>query len=80
MVGAGHPTANLHDLPLGEALAAVGHGDDVSFRQRSAAALDAVGPDMAANIEHQDAALGKIEGLRGRYPAPGTGDRRARLI
>ena len=44
--------------------AAVGHGDDVSFRQRSASALDAVGPDTVANIEHQDAALGKIEGLR----------------
>ncbi len=43
---------------------AVGRGHDVSFWQRFLAALEAVDPEMAVNIEHEDAELGKIEGLR----------------
>ena len=43
---------------------AVGRGHDVAFWRRFLAALQAVDPDMAVNIEHEDAELGQIEGLR----------------
>jgi sugar phosphate isomerase/epimerase len=43
---------------------AVGRGHDVEFWRRFLAALEAVDPDMAVNIEHEDAELGQIEGLR----------------
>jgi sugar phosphate isomerase/epimerase len=43
---------------------AVGRGHEVAFWRRFLAALEAVDPDMAVNIEHEDAELGQIEGLR----------------
>jgi sugar phosphate isomerase/epimerase len=43
---------------------AVGRGHDVDFWRRFLAALERVDPDMAVNIEHEDAELGQIEGLR----------------
>jgi sugar phosphate isomerase/epimerase len=43
---------------------AVGRGHDLDFWTRFLAALQAVDPDMAVNIEHEDAELGQIEGLR----------------
>jgi sugar phosphate isomerase/epimerase len=43
---------------------AVGRGHDVAFWRRFLAALEAVDPDMAVNIEHEDAELDQIEGLR----------------
>jgi sugar phosphate isomerase/epimerase len=43
---------------------AVGRGHDVGFWTRFLAALQAVDPDMAVNIEHEDAELGQVEGLR----------------
>lgn len=43
---------------------AVGRGHDVDFWTRFLAALRAVDPDMAVNIEHEDAELGQLEGLR----------------
>lgn len=42
---------------------AVGRRHDVAFWRRFLAALAAVDPDMAVNIEHEDAELGQIEGL-----------------
>jgi sugar phosphate isomerase/epimerase len=42
---------------------AVGRGHDVEFWTRFLAALRAVDPDMAVNIEHEDAELGQLEGL-----------------
>jgi len=42
---------------------AVGRGHDTAFWTRFLAALHAVDPDMAVNIEHEDAELGQIEGL-----------------
>ncbi|MCW2534754.1 MAG: Xylose isomerase domain protein barrel [Modestobacter sp.] len=43
---------------------AVGRGHDVAFWRRFLAALEAVDPEMAVNIEHEDAELDQIEGLR----------------
>ncbi|HEY2205424.1 MAG TPA: sugar phosphate isomerase/epimerase [Pseudonocardia sp.] len=42
---------------------AVGRGHDTAFWTRFLAALHAVDPDMAVNIEHEDAELGRLEGL-----------------
>jgi sugar phosphate isomerase/epimerase len=42
---------------------AVGRGHDVAFWGRFLAALQNVDPDMAVNIEHEDAELGQLEGL-----------------
>lgn len=42
---------------------AVGRGHDVEFWGRFLAALEKVDPDMAVNIEHEDAELGQLEGL-----------------
>lgn len=43
---------------------AVGRGHDVGFWAAFLAALDRVDPDMAVNIEHEDAELGQLEGLQ----------------
>jgi len=42
----------------------VGRGHDTGFWARFLAALAAVDPDMAVNIEHEDASYGQVEGLR----------------
>jgi sugar phosphate isomerase/epimerase len=42
---------------------AVGRGHDVEFWARFLRALEAVDPDMPVNIEHEDAELGRVEGL-----------------
>ena len=42
---------------------AVGRGHDTAFWTRFLAALRAVDPDMAVNIEHEDAELGQLDGL-----------------
>ncbi|MCW2721082.1 sugar phosphate isomerase/epimerase [Pseudonocardia sp.] len=42
---------------------AVGRGHDVAYWSRFLAALQKVDPDMAVNIEHEDAELGQLEGL-----------------
>jgi sugar phosphate isomerase/epimerase len=43
---------------------AVGRGHDVAYWGRFLAALQKVDPDIAVNIEHEDAELGQLEGLR----------------
>ncbi len=43
---------------------AVGRGHDVAFWARFLQALEKVDPEMAVNIEHEDAELDQIEGLR----------------
>jgi sugar phosphate isomerase/epimerase len=43
---------------------AVGRGHDLAFWTRFLAALQAVDPDMAVNIEHEDQELDQVEGLR----------------
>ncbi|MEP9393751.1 MULTISPECIES: sugar phosphate isomerase/epimerase family protein [Gordonia] len=43
---------------------AVGRGHDIGFWTRFLAALAAVDPNMAVNIEHEDVSLGQIDGLR----------------
>jgi sugar phosphate isomerase/epimerase len=43
---------------------AVGRGHDVAFWAEFLQALEKVDPNMAVNIEHEDAELGQIEGLR----------------
>ena len=43
---------------------AVGRGHDTAWWSRFLAALRAVDPDMAVNIEHEDQELGQLEGLR----------------
>jgi len=42
---------------------AVGRGHDVEFWSRFLSALGRIDPDMAVNIEHEDAELGQLEGL-----------------
>jgi sugar phosphate isomerase/epimerase len=42
---------------------AVGRGHDVDWWSRFLQALERVDPDMAVNIEHEDAELGQLEGL-----------------
>jgi sugar phosphate isomerase/epimerase len=42
----------------------VGRGHDVEFWARFLAALSRVDPDMAVNIEHEDASYDPVEGLR----------------
>ena len=42
----------------------VGRGHDVDFCARFLAALRAIDPDMAVNIEHEDQAYDPVEGLR----------------
>jgi sugar phosphate isomerase/epimerase len=43
---------------------AVGRGHDLGWWQGFLAALEAVDPDMAVNIEHEDQELPQLEGLR----------------
>ncbi len=43
---------------------ALGRGHDVAFWSRFVDALAAVDADMAVNIEHEDASLGRVEGLQ----------------
>lgn len=43
---------------------AVGRGHDVAFWAEFLAAVERIDPDMAVNIEHEDAELGQSEGLR----------------
>jgi sugar phosphate isomerase/epimerase len=43
---------------------AVGRGHDVAFWREFLAALEKVDPDMAVNIEHEDAEFDRLEGLR----------------
>ena len=43
---------------------AVGRGHDTAWWGRFLAALEAVDPDMAVNIEHEDQELDQLEGLR----------------
>lgn len=43
---------------------AVGRGHDTEYWTRFLAALEKVDPDMAVNIEHEDAELGQLEGLQ----------------
>jgi sugar phosphate isomerase/epimerase len=43
---------------------AVGRGHDVTFWGRFLAALQKVDPDIAVNVEHEDAELGQLEGLQ----------------
>jgi sugar phosphate isomerase/epimerase len=42
---------------------AVGRGHDVSWWSSFLQALERVDPEMAVNIEHEDAELGQLEGL-----------------
>lgn len=42
---------------------AVGQGHDVDYWAEFCAALAEIDPDMAVNIEHEDAAMGQLEGL-----------------
>jgi sugar phosphate isomerase/epimerase len=51
------PTASSWDF------VAVGRGHDVDWWSRFLQALERVDPDMAVNIEHEDAELGQLEGL-----------------
>jgi sugar phosphate isomerase/epimerase len=48
----------------GWSFVAVGRGHDVDFWTRFLAALHKVDPDMPVNIEHEDASLGQLEGLK----------------
>jgi sugar phosphate isomerase/epimerase len=43
---------------------AVGRGHDVAFWADFLAAIEKIDPTMAVNIEHEDAELGQLEGLR----------------
>jgi sugar phosphate isomerase/epimerase len=43
---------------------AVGRGHDVAWWAGFLGALERVDPDMPVNIEHEDAELGQLEGLR----------------
>jgi len=43
---------------------ALGKGHDVAFWTEFLRALHEVDPDMLVNIEHEDTALGRIEGLQ----------------
>jgi sugar phosphate isomerase/epimerase len=48
----------------GWSFVAVGRGHDVDFWSRFLTALYKVDPEMPVNIEHEDATLGQIEGLK----------------
>ena len=60
-------TAVLHDKPIAEALAVLRDIGLSSAEINSGGflpALPKVEPDMAVNIEHEDAELGQLEGLQ----------------
>jgi sugar phosphate isomerase/epimerase len=48
----------------GWSFVAVGRGHEVDFWSRFLSALHKVDPDIAVNIEHEDATFGQVEGLR----------------
>jgi sugar phosphate isomerase/epimerase len=56
----------LTDYPEAEPwrFVSVGRGHDVAYWQRFLEALHGVNPDIAVNIEHEDAELERVEGLR----------------
>ena len=60
----GDATLNAWPENGGWDFVALGRGHDTAFWTRFLAALAAVDPDMAVNIEHEDVELGRIEGLR----------------
>lgn len=60
----GHEFVNEWPADSAWDFVALGRGHDVEFWTRFVAALHAVDADMAVNIEHEDAAFGRIEGLQ----------------
>ena len=48
----------------GWSFVAVGRGHDVDFWTRFLSAIYKVDPDLAVNIEHEDATFGQVEGLK----------------
>ncbi len=66
--------AAINRWPEGSAwdFVALGRGHDQDFWDRFVAALAAVDPDMAVHIEHEDEALGRIEGLETAAEVPLT--------
>ena len=59
----GHYTVTRWPADPGWSFVAVGRGHDVDFWARFLAAIHKVNPEMAVNIEHEDATFGQIEGL-----------------
>jgi sugar phosphate isomerase/epimerase len=55
----------LNQWPTGSSwdFVAVGRGHDQQYWTRFLQALAKIDPDMAVNIEHEDAELGRLEGL-----------------
>ena len=60
----GHYTVTKWPAVPGWSFVAVGRGHDVDFWARFLTAIYKVDPDMAVNIEHEDATFGQIEGLK----------------
>lgn len=60
--GIGHFCASWPEDPAWR-FVALGEGHDVDYWARVLAALAAVDPDLHVNIEHEDAAFGRIEGI-----------------
>jgi sugar phosphate isomerase/epimerase len=59
----GDEWVNEWPVPAAWDFVALGKGHDVGFWTEFLRALHEVDPDMAVNIEHEDVALGRIEGL-----------------
>lgn len=59
----GDATLNAWPENAGWDFAALGKGHDQAFWTRFLGALAKVDPDLAVNIEHEDAELGPFEGL-----------------
>jgi sugar phosphate isomerase/epimerase len=60
----GHYTVTKWPEVPGWSFVAVGRGHDVDFWARFLTAIYKVDPDMAVNIEHEDATFGQVEGLK----------------
>jgi sugar phosphate isomerase/epimerase len=60
----GRNTLNRWPADASWQFVAVGRGHDLQFWARFLQALQAVDPGIAVNIEHEDAELGQLEGLR----------------
>ena len=60
--GIGHYCSTWPEDPAWR-FVALGEGHDVDYWTRFLTALAAVNPDLSVNIEHEDAAFGKVEGL-----------------
>lgn len=60
--GIGHYCSTWPEDPAWR-FVALGEGHDVDYWTRFLTALAAVNPDLGVNIEHEDAAFGKVEGL-----------------